>query len=404
MIDQNLIYRYFAKETTTEEGSELLDWLEEDEENLKLYQKYFELWIAKQAESDQNIFRKNKVWDNISSITDTEKQKAHKPNKSVIVWLRRIAASFILAVGLAFTALYLSDTRLTFNDMEYQQISYDPSIGYIIFPDGSHISLPKEELSIKYKDSKITILTTKNQVWYSSNENKSKQIGRLVQELYVPFGTSYNVEFEDGTKVKLNSGSKFLFSNNSFSKERQVALNGEAYFEVAKNEERPFIVNTDIINVEVLGTKFNVRAYKNENLISTTLISGSVAITSNNEAYKFEDVILKPNDRAQFFIKERHLKIQNGTDTELSSSWTNKMLKFNNESLQKVLEKLSIYYGLELDVTNADLHDITYSGKLNLRDSVQDILIGIQLSTCIDYKIDGRNLSVSSKQSEKVNN
>jgi ferric-dicitrate binding protein FerR (iron transport regulator) len=170
----------------------------------------------------------------------------------------------------------------------------------------------------------------------------------------------------DGTKVILNTQSSLKFPKEFSRKNRKVTLSGEAYFDVIHLDSKPFIVNTSGVVIEVLGTKFEVKAYPGLKSIETTLLQGSVKISRLNPKTKnIQSVILTPNHKATFFFDDERF-IMDKINVSQGASWTKKTLVIDNETLNAVLQKIEVRYGVKTSLANDSL------GKLRISMSIDD--------------------------------
>lgn len=199
------------------------------------------------------------------------------------------------------------------------------------------------------------------------------------------------VELPDGTQVCLGSKTVFHYENDYGRKERTVYLEGEAYFEVAKDKDKPFIVKTKEQNIEALGTKFNVTAYASDSLLTTTLLEGAIRLKTENILHQ---TILKPN---QQFIYNRntHAGDVRNVDAKQFTSWTTGYYYFPEQSLEAILYRLSHVYGVQFTVTSEALNKRTFTGTFYRGQSIKDIMEIVNLSIPIKYKIDDRHITVS---------
>ena len=195
----------------------------------------------------------------------------------------------------------------------------------------------------------------------------------------------------DGSKVWLNASTKLIYRNSFWSTDRQIDLSGEAYFEVARDKHAPFIVNTKHIKTCVLGTKFNVMAYSMDSLVITTLLEGSVRLTS---AHLSEKITLHPNEQ---FTYNRNTKVSSlqKVDARQFVSWTSGYYYFPGQSLEVILDRLSHVYGVKFTVLSEDLYKKTFTGTFYRGQSIKDIMEIVNLSIPIKYKIDDRHITVS---------
>lgn len=192
------------------------------------------------------------------------------------------------------------------------------------------------------------------------------------QELYVPAGQRARITLPDGSTVWLNAGSTLLYPS-AFGKERNVRLTGEAYFDVAKNPDKPFIVSTDSINIMALGTQFNVHSYAKAGYVNTTLIEGSVKVYKPGE--KAGGTLLYPNQQAIY--KNGKFRLETAIDTD-KLLWKEGLYTFREESLDTIIKDLELYYDVKIIVNNPKILRYKYTGKFRQRDGVMEILRIIQ--------------------------
>src|SRR5574344_884505 len=189
------------------------------------------------------------------------------------------------------------------------------------------------------------------------------------EELYVPSGQRAQVKLHDGTVIWLNASSHLRYPSRFAKAERKVELDGEAYFEVAKNKECPFVVSTDKADIKVLGTKFNVFAYKGCREFCTSLLEGSVKLY--NPSDEAHSIYMKPNEEVE--LQEGHL-----VKHSLSSSdfllWKDGLYSFDDMPFGEIVKKLEIYYDIKIMVKNPRLNVYKFSGKFRQIDGVESIL------------------------------
>lgn len=199
------------------------------------------------------------------------------------------------------------------------------------------------------------------------------------------------VELPDGTQVCLGSKTVFHYENDYGRKERTVYLEGEAYFEVAKDKDKPFIVKTKEQNIEALGTKFNVTAYA---FRLTAHYNPAGRSRSSETENILHQTILKPN---QQFIYNRntHAGDVRNVDAKQFTSWTTGYYYFPEQSLEAILYRLSHVYGVQFTVTSETLNKRTFTGTFYRGQSIKDIMEIVNLSIPIKYRIDDRHITVS---------
>ena len=190
----------------------------------------------------------------------------------------------------------------------------------------------------------------------------------------------------------MNSQSKLTYSANFNLKKRELELNGEAYFEVAHNPHKPFIVHSNYIAVEALGTAFGVKAYNEDNLISSILMRGKVRVTTPDG-----ESILMPNDRI-IYDKTSHKKVLNAvTNATDFTGWIHNELRFENESLGEIAKTLQRVYNVEIIFASEKLRNQRYTGTLN-NNSLDSVLNIITLTSPISFKIDQQQVKLYEKK------
>lgn len=192
-------------------------------------------------------------------------------------------------------------------------------------------------------------------------------------EFSTPSGQRAKIRLHDGTVVWLNARSSLRYPNRFLGDERKVELDGEAFFEVAHNEKSPFVVSTGKADIKVLGTKFNVFAYKERNEFVTALIEGSIKLYKPGQ--ESSALFINPNECAllkdDHFIKSRI----NSIDFLL---WKDGIYAFDDEPFSRIIAKLELYYDIKIDVRNKQLKGYKFSGKFRQRDGVENVLKTLQ--------------------------
>ena len=207
--------------------------------------------------------------------------------------------------------------------------------------------------------------------------------------VHTPGGGTYQVVLSDGTKVWLNSASSIdfpaIFAANS--RNRTVRLTGEAYFEVAKDQQHPFIVKTDNQEVEVLGTHFNVNSYPDEHTTTTTLLEGSVRISG-----KGINEHLKPGQQSVLNNKTNQLAVQ-PANLKTAIAWKNGYFRFDGEHIAEVMTKLSRWYNIEV-VYQGPVTEEEFSGTISRHINLTEVLKMLSYSGSVQFKIAGRRVIV----------
>jgi transmembrane sensor len=219
---------------------------------------------------------------------------------------------------------------------------------------------------VKYAAMALVLIAST--IWITLNLTEISGESTL-NTLYVPAGQRARITLQDGTEVWLNAQSTLKYPSHFSKKNREVEIIGEAFFNVAQEKERPFIVATQHIEMEVLGTQFNVYSYPGTGLIQTDLVEGSVKVYQTND--KRNNVILKPNE--QVTIREGIMNVSYTSNPDYLL-WKEGIYSFRNERLINILKKLELYYDITIQIEDPEIFDVRYTGKFRQRDGIDEIL------------------------------
>lgn len=220
----------------------------------------------------------------------------------------------------------------------------------------------------------------------------------VANEVATKRGSVSRVTLPDGTQVWLNSDSKLSYAGNFTGELREVTLSGEAFFDVAKDEARPFIIHTDKINVRVLGTAFNVKSYPADEAVETALIRGKIEVTFNDRPA--EKIILKPNERL-VVSSGRPAKPKMSLDNinlirdtvVVETAWMQNKIAFSDESLLNISHMLERRFDVQFRWTNEEVRSYTYTGIYE-NESLRKILEVLSLSQKFTYSIEDRTVTI----------
>ena len=219
-----------------------------------------------------------------------------------------------------------------------------------------------------------------------------------LNEIHVPKGGRTNtVVLSDGTKVILNAGTTFKYPNLFNEKNRKVYLDGEAYFDVVTNKEKPFIVKLNRQEIKVLGTTFNVQAYSEDSCSLVTLLSGQVSLETFNEmGEKADHALLAPNQSALTDNRKGSISLIN-VDPSLVNAWIKGIYKFKDEPLSTIVKRLENYYNIHIHLGNSQLGQIRYTGTFSLDQDILDVFRIIDHEKQFVFTRTGNDLYIKSK-------
>lgn len=219
--------------------------------------------------------------------------------------------------------------------------------------------------------------------------NNRAQLAKQFNELETARGEQYQVVLPDGSHVWLNAASSLKYPVAFSGSERVVELTGEAYFEVAHNKAMPFKVKTLRQEVEVLGTHFNVNAYNDEKITATTLMEGSVKVTS---AADHKNTIIKPGQ--QSVISGSGMQVRE-VDADEAMAWKNGYFLFNNENLGSIMRKISRWYNVEVLYQDDVAQSMVFSGTVSKYKNVLQVIRILELTNAVHFRIDNNKVIIS---------
>lgn len=333
--------------------------------------------------------KKYSLWEDISAYHNGFKP-AHKFYKlRKIRAFSKIAASvlIIFSVGMLLF-FYLRDTEEQYQFYSNSENSNNKN-PVLVLSDGEKIELGED-------DSKITILKDLNAVQINNDSivkvrtvNGPLAKGLKYNQINIPFGKKSRLVLEDGTKVWLNAGSCFAFPQEFNGEKREVFLKGEGYFEVAKDKTRPFIVSTSNIDIEVLGTRFNVSAYQSDGFTEAVLLEGRVNVWDKSSFFK-KKVVMVPSQKATFTKGQKGIVLESEPLPAMHIAWVEGWYQFSNEGLEQVLKKLERYYNVRFRYDSSRVSKaLPVSGKLDLKGSIKEVMLVLSQVAKIEFQIPG---------------
>jgi len=328
----------------------------------------------------------------LQSIGQME-SKGRKSRSRRVGWYAA-AAVVTLAVALSFyMSNYISSEKegKTLIQPGTQQAQLTLSDGSVIDVHRKEVSVVVDGVQVKYKKGLLSYqptVTTQHE-----EKNIEEQSGKS-NELVIPRGGENTVILADGTTVHLNAGSKLTYPVRFAGKRRIVRLEGEAYFDVAGDENHPFVVQTHLGEITVLGTEFNVNAYADTPVCYTTLVHGKVKFSTLNA----ETVTLSPGEQAVVFANS---STKRKVDLEEYVGWVDGMYIFNDRPLGDIMKTFERWYDIQVYYETPNLRDITYSGNLKRYGTINSFLDALELTGDLTYKISGRNILIYDKVEEQ---
>lgn len=308
-------------------------------------------------------------------------------------WMKAVAA-VVLLIGGAIWAVYNAQLSPSGAQLvqEENRILTGSGKATLTLADGSTISLAEvEDGEIAAQEGLRVEKTADGEIIYRLDDNIITT-ANAYNSVVTPNGSEYRISLPDGSKARLNAASSLTYPVHFSDEERRVKMTGEVYFEIAKAESLrnkkhiPFIVETDKQEVHVLGTHFNVNAYTDEPAIRTTLVEGSVRVTSSESG---QSVLLKPGQQAT--LTDR-LKIEEA-DIQQQLAWKNGDFIFQGETLDDILRKVARWYDVDVECPE-HFGQLRFNGMVSRSKPLSTIIDIIQSTNKVNIKLEGRRLIV----------
>lgn len=378
-----LLQLYLLGDITEEERQELEDWCEETPRNRKLFEQICQ----------EDLFSKERsVYEKVNdtkAFSVFEKRVRRVSPRSIGNWWKYAAVLLFPILVVGSWRLMHETEQVSIVASSVAPIQPGCSQAVLVLDDGRKVFLKEEEEGVISEDKEITVTGEKDRLAYTSSEGKNVDEIRF-NELEVPRGGEYKVRLADGTLVYLNSATRMKYPVKFDEKERKVYLSGEAYFEVAKDPERPFFVEMEGVEVRVYGTSFNVNTHQKGN-IQTVLVKGSIGVKVLSSGM---ESVIRPGQMAEF--KQGNTKVDvKDVNVAVYTDWKDSIFRFENQRLEDILTVLSNWYDVDVFYQTASVKELHFSGYMERYKDVSVILEAITLSTGVTFSIQGKTIVVS---------
>lgn len=376
----SLITGYLTGTLSEREQAELESWLEANEKNRQFFRK---------LTSGDTFSRKRELYQNISPQKALHTFKTHARKKSIARYGRNIVkytAAIALVVTAGITVYQYNNTREQITSPPQEITSGSPK-AILVTAEGETIKLEANRLPSSQLPAYVQVIDSATQLVYNSPADE--ELTTKFHELQIPKGGEYKLLLPDSTFVYLNSASRLKFPASFGKDKREVYLSGEAYFEVTKDSHRPFYVITDDVRVKVYGTSFNVNTQDRE-YTRTVLVEGKIGINVMNDP---EETILYPNQLALFDKQKGTISVQK-VNTRQYTAWKDGLFLFEDEPLEKIMEKLALWYDVHIFYANDNAREICFTGYLKRYGQIDMILKAIQSTVSVSFEIHDKTITV----------
>ncbi|WP_167615201.1 FecR family protein [Maribellus sediminis] len=378
--------------TNDEEQAKLEDWLS-DKNNRKLLEELSE---------EKNREERDRLVDNINIGEEWRLFiKSMEIEKRAVAKTRRIklysAVASVAAVFILGLLMVVGPWEIPFSDHELiaEEININPgrTTAELILPDGEIINLEAIKNTI-VEDENIKI--SNNEGILSYEPQKIVPLDTVKNILRVPRGGEYQLVLEDSTVVWLNSESQLTYPRIFSKDQRKVELIGEAYFDVKRDEKRPFVVVSKSQQVTVLGTEFDISAYEHDEMIYTTLVEGKVMVEIEMNDGQVQTEYLKPDEQVIYNTDQKNMKLLQ-VDPYEYCSWKDGRFVFKNEPLSSLMSKIARWYDIDYRFEDEGVAQIKFTGDLKRYGNLSDFLkiLEVEKSLKVVLKEDEQTLVIS---------
>ena len=366
--------------TISVEDQQVLDtWLAENEKHRQMFEEFGETGFPENREMVHSMFEVEKGYQ---KFLRGKQQIRHK--RKLYRWTA-VAAAVFLAVGVA-VSLLIRQPDPSIPEKLTEITGPGKSVATLTLANGEKISLA-DTINKKLDEPYAKVNICGNLLDYSAEDS----VAALVYHtMTTPKGGEYQLVLGDGTRVWLNAQSELKYPVAFIGGSREVLLSGEAYFDVAPDSRHPFIVKTDIMDIRVLGTSFNVSAYPEEKA-RTTLVEGKVMVRVGRE-----DRQLVPGEQLSC-NRNGDIEVRQ-VDTEAYIAWKNQRFVFEDDLLEEVLHKLGRWYNVEFFIQNSSVRELRFTGDLPKYEDLGKVLEKLEQTTYIRFVQNGNTVIVQQEK------
>lgn len=391
-----LFHRYLRDTITDREAEELSTYIRElsDEEPLK--DQIIQVFKAVSAENDSNMVDWEGMFERI-----TKNKRDKSTAKRIFTWRRTAAAVLILALGALSTYLLMKEDRpkeyVSGTSLKQTDVMPGGNKAVLTLAGGQSIRLSDTGNGKVAAQGNVNILKKgQGLLSYQVNPQSAKEQNKSMLQyntLTTPRGGQYRLTLSDGTRVWLNAASSIRYPTAFSTEKRIVEISGEAFFEVAKDASKPFIVKKGDLEIKVLGTAFNVNTYDNESALKVTLLEGSVKVAAGDQ----QSALLKPGQQAMINASSAKgvLKLVAHADIEKVVAWKNGLFVFHNDDLGSIMRKLGRWYDVEVSYEDNNMISSHFTGAIRRQVTLSEVLKMLELAGGARFKIAGRKIIVS---------
>ncbi len=394
---QQLLIRYFNEECSLSEKRELALWIHTLGNEKEWERRLREIWEQYQSREKPDAERVAEILKEIvAEEQEEQRQTVSAPSSGMLKWT--VAAAAVIAALIVLSLVYFvpnpneqqSLTQKT--DKQTNEILPGSNKATLTLANGQKIILDSLQNGILAAAGNPHITKVKNGVVSFKKSEDENQIAKIsYNTISTPRGGQYQIILSDGSKIWLNAASSLRFPTVFTAGKREIFVEGEVYAEIVPNKDNPFIVHIQGLSgvkrgiVKVLGTSFNINAYRQNVPVKATLLDGSVKVESNNVKK-----ILKPGEQA--LILQGGIQIHEDIDANSIIAWKNGLFDFSGNDIEEVMQRIARWY--DVDVHYVNKPSAHFMGTISRTAKVSDVLKMLEMTGAVHFKIEGKTITV----------
>ena len=373
--DASLIKKSLIKDLSDKEQKEL-DQLLDDQSLQDVYKELSDRGYLKKQFMEYEKYSSQKAY------REFKERRGHSGRIRIVRWVAVVAAMWVLALGVTLWMTFGKKENVAPLPVASKIIPAGEKKATLTLADGTEVHV--EEITARVLQEKGMNIEYRNgEIVYHKSEEETTEV--VYNKLEVPRGGECMIKLDDGTKVWVNAETKLKYPVVFVGDRREVVLEGEAFFDVAKNE-KPFIVKTSFGDVRVLGTAFGISAYASEPESYTTLVRGKVSV----EREGIKPVVILPGEQVVTFKDGKMIKQE--VDVEEFVGWKDGIYVFKEKSLVEIMKTLERWYNISVDFQDKSLVDLPFTGNLKRYDDINVFFDALTRTGDMKYRVKGNQV------------
>lgn len=374
------IVDYCSGNISEADSRTLQSWINTALENRETFEKYLRLVKMHRMVKGSEEIRDAEAWKRLSATMAAKKIRRIRQRVAAVA----AVVLLFLGIGLGFLESREETVPLGSNI----HILPGTTKATLVLANGTQLDLTRNDLREVQEQGALIKNDTTVGLQYELNHQKMEE--PVWHTVKVPVSGEYHFTLSDGTRVWLNSESEITFPVSFVGGSREVVVKGEAYFEVKSDKAHPFIVHAKEVDIEVVGTKFNVAAYEDSHRVVTTLAEGRVNVEMSGQV-----VGLSPDEQVSVDLKSGKMA-KNSVSASTNISWIQGIFEYENMTLEEITTQLSRWYGVDFIFSAAEFKTRRFTGVVKKYDELNNVLKIIEKTTNVSFMINGKDIAVKS--------